>query len=166
VKTQSVNSPSSNMSSNTFHFACPGSCHVISIGLQGEHALNRTGDGPYPLLKILEQRAVSNSSGSSAVFFADVFQNEVIWGSAVQASVLLNQHRREFRDLNSPLHNNLHRGLVDREPADNSNTILKKALHYAAANDTELFNHIRDLYVEVGDNHLQVFFVISWLLHH
>jgi len=47
---------------------------------------------------------------------------------------------------------------VDRQPADNSNTILKKALHYAAANDTELFDHVRDLYVEVGDNHLQVFF--------
>jgi len=39
-------------------------------------------------------------------------------------------------------------------------------MHYAAANDTELFNHVRDLYVKVGDNHLQVFFVISWLLHH
>jgi len=50
-------------------------------------------------------------------------------------------------------------------PSDNSNTILKKALCYVAANDTELFNHVRDLYVEVGDNHLQVFFVISWLLH-
>jgi len=114
---------------------------------------------------MLEQRAVSNSSGSSAVSFADVFQNEAIWGSAVQASVTLNRHCREFRDLNGPLHNNLHRGLVDQEPADNSNTILKKALCYAAANDTELFDHIRDLYVEVGDNHLQVFFVISWLLH-
>jgi len=55
--------------------------------------------------------------------------------------------------------------LVDREPADNSNTILKKALRYAAANDTELFDHVWDLYVEVGDNHLQVFFMISWLLH-
>ena len=63
------------------------------------------------------------------------------------------------------LHNNLHRGLVDQEPVDNSNTILKKALRYTAANDTELFDHVRDLYVEVGDNHLQVFFVISWLLH-
>ena len=77
---------------------------------------------------------------------------------AIQASVLLNQHRQEFRDLNSPLHNNLHRGLVDQEPEDNSNTILKKALCYVATNDTELFNHVRDLYVEVGDNHLQVFF--------
>ena len=78
------------MSSNTFHFTCPGSRHVISIGPQGEHALNRTGDGPYPLLKVLEQRAVSNGSGSSAVSFADVFQNEAIWGSAVQALVVLN----------------------------------------------------------------------------
>jgi len=83
VKTQSMNSPSSNMSSNAFRFACPGSHHV------------------------------SNGSGSSAVSFADVFQNEAIWGSAVQASVTLNQHHREFRDLNGPLHNNLHRGLVD-----------------------------------------------------
>jgi len=114
---------------------------------------------------MLEQRAVSNGSGSSAVSFVDVFQNEAIWGSAIQASVTLNRHRREFRDLNGPLHNNLHRGLVDQEPADNSNTILKKALRYAAANDTELFDHVRDLYVEVGDNHLQVFFMISWLLH-
>jgi len=114
---------------------------------------------------MLEQRAVSNGSGSSAVSFADVFQNEVIWGSTVQASVILNQYHREFRDLNSPLHNNLHRGLVDREPTDNSNTILKKALCYTAANNTELFDHVRDLYVEVGDNHLQVFFMISWLLH-
>jgi len=56
--------------------------------------------------------------------------------------------------------------LVDREPADNSNTILKKALRYTAANDTKLFDYVWDLYVEVGDNHLQVFFVISWLLHH
>jgi len=39
-------------------------------------------------------------------------------------------------------------------------------MRYAAANDTELFDHVQDLYVEVGDNHLQVFFVISWLLHH
>ena len=145
------------MSSNTFHFACPGSRHVISIGPQGEHALNRTGDGPYPLLKVLEQRAVSNGSGSLAVSFANIFQNEAIWGSAVQASVVLNRHRQEFRDLNGPLHNNLHRGLVDREPADNSNTILKKALRYAATNNTKLFDHVWDLYVEVGDNHLQVF---------
>jgi len=43
VKTQSMNSPSSNMSSNTFCFACPGSRHVISIGPTGEHAINRTG---------------------------------------------------------------------------------------------------------------------------
>ena len=93
VKTQSSYSLSSRMSSNTFHFACPGSRHIISIGPQGECALNRTGDGPYPLLKVLEQRAVSNGSGSSTVSFADVFQNEVIWGSAIQASVLLNQHR-------------------------------------------------------------------------
>ena len=165
VKTQSMNSPSSNMSSNAFRFACPGSRHVISIGPTGEHAINRTGDGPYPLLQMLEQRGVSNGSGSSAISFANVFQNEAIWGSAVQASVTLNRHRHKFRDLNGPLHNNLHRGLVDREPADNSNTILKKALRYAAANDTELFDHVWDLYVEVGDNHLQVFFVISWLLH-
>jgi len=39
-------------------------------------------------------------------------------------------------------------------------------MRYAATNDTELFDHVWDLYVEVGDNHLQVFFVISWLLHH
>ena len=154
------------MSSNTFHFACPGSRHIISIGPQGEHTLNCTGDGPYPSLKVLEQRAVSNGSGSLAVSFTDVFQNEAIWGLAVQASVLLNRHRREFQDLNSPLHNNLHRGLVDQDPADNSNTILKKALCYVAMNNTKLFDHVRDLYVEVGDNHLQVFFVISWLLHH
>jgi len=154
------------MSSNTFHFACPGSCHLISIGPQGKHAVNHTGDGPYPSLKTLEQRAVSNGSGSSAVTFSDVFQNEVIWGSAVQAAVVLDRHRHKFQDLNSPLHNNLHHGLVDREPVDNSNTILKKALRYAAVNNTELFDHVRDLYVEVGDNHLQVFFGISWLLHH
>jgi len=80
------------MSSNTFHFACRGSHHLISIGLQGEHALNRMGDGPYPSLKTLEQRAVSNGSGSSAVSFADVFLNEVLWGSAVQVSVLLDRH--------------------------------------------------------------------------
>jgi len=108
-----MNSPSSNMSSNAFRFACPGSRHVISIGPTGEHTINRTGDGPYPSLQMLEQRAVSNGSGSSAVSFADVFQNEAIWGSAVQASVTMNRHRREFRDLNGPLHNNLHRGLVD-----------------------------------------------------
>jgi len=113
VKTQSMNSPSSNISSNTFHFACHGSRHLISIGPQGEHALNRTGDRPYPLLKMLEQRAVSNGTGSSAVSFTDVFLNEAIWGSAVQALVLLDCHCREFRDLNSPLHNLLHRGLVD-----------------------------------------------------
>jgi len=160
-----MNSPSSNMSSNAFHFAYPGSRHVISIGPSGEHTINRTGDGPYPLLQMLEQRAVSNGSGSSAVSFANVFQNEAIWGSAVQALVILNRYHHEFRDLNGPLHNNLHRGLVDREPTDNSNTILKKALRYVAANNTELFNHVWDLYVEVGDNHLQVFFMISWLLH-
>ena len=56
--------------------------------------------------------------------------------------------------------------MVDREPADNSNTILKKAMRYVAVNDTELFDHIWELYVKVGDNHLQVFFVISWLLHY
>jgi len=160
-----MNSPSSNMSSNAFRFACPSSRYVISIEPSSEHAINRTGDGPYPSLQMLEQRAVSNGSSSSAVSFTNVFQNEAIWGSAIQASVILNQYRREFRDLNGHLHNNLHRGLVDREPTDNSNTILKKALHYVAANNTELFDHVWDLYVEVGDNHLQVFFVISWLLH-
>jgi len=154
------------MLSNTYNFSCPRSCHLISIGPQGEHAVNRTGDGPYPSLKTIELHAVSNGLGALAVSFADVFQNKVIWGSAVQASVLLDQHCRGFRDLNSPLHNNLLQGLVDQEPADNSNTILKKALHYTATNDTESFNHIRDLYVEVSDNHLWVFFWISWLLHH
>jgi len=85
-----MNSPSSNMSSNAFRFTCPGSRHVISIGLMGEHAINCTGDGPYPSLQMLEQRAVSNGSSSLAVSFANVFQNEAIWGSAVQASVTLN----------------------------------------------------------------------------
>jgi len=154
------------MSSNAYNFSCPGSHHLISIGPQGEHTVNRTGDGPYPSSKTIELRAVSNGLGASAVSFANVFQNEVIWGSAVQASVLLDQHRHGFRDLNSPLHNNLLWGLVDQEPTDNSSAILKKALHYAAANGTELFDHVRDLYVEVGDNHLWVFFWISWLLHH
>ena len=152
-----MNSPSSSMSSNTYNFACPGSRHLISIGPQGKHTINHTGDAPYPSLKTLELRVVSNSSGSSAISFADVFQSKAIWGSTVQALVLLHQHCQEFRDLNSPLHNNLHWGLVDREPADNSNTILKKALHYITTNDTELFDHVWDLYVEVGDNHLQVF---------
>jgi len=39
-------------------------------------------------------------------------------------------------------------------------------MHYTAVNDIELFDYVWDLYVKVGDNHLQVFFVISWLLHH
>ena len=70
-------------------------------------------------------------------------------------------HRtRDSADPTAPRNDTEH-----REPADNSNTILKKALRYTAANDTELFDHVRDLYVEVGDNHLQVFFMISWLLH-
>jgi len=154
------------MSSNIHSFSCPGFCHLISIALQGEHAVNHTGDALYPSLKTIELQAISNGSGSLAVSFADVFQNEAIWGSAVQASVLLDRHHREFRDLNSPLHNNLLQGVVDQEPADNSNTVLKKAIHYVAANNTELFNHVWDLYIEVGDNHLQVFFWISWLLHH
>jgi len=155
--TQSMNSPSSNMSSNTYSFSCPESHHLISIGPQGEHAVNCTVDGTYPSLKTIELQAISNSLGTSTVSFADVFQNEAIWGSAIQALVLLDQHCQGFRDLNSPLHNNLLWGVVDREPSDNSNTVLKKAIQYAAANNTELFDHVWDLYIEVGDNHLWVF---------
>ena len=93
VKTQSMNSPSSNMSSNAFRFACPSSRHVISIGPTGEHTINHTGDGPYPLLQMLEQRAVSNGSGSSAVSFADV--------AGVCADLLLSYQRNSVRIIGS-----------------------------------------------------------------
>ena len=131
---------------------CPDTRKQFTRGNTSVFTSSRTGGAVYPSSGAIVQRARKNAAEDLNIDFSDLFLNDMIWATSVQAQSLLQKNRERLRATNDVLFDSLSRGVADGERGETSNMWFKRAIRYSAANDVELFGHIDDLYRWVGND--------------
>jgi hypothetical protein len=78
----------------------------------------------------------------------------MVFGNAVVASKVIEDKPEDFLSTNRPLTQSIRRGLQDREAFDRDamgawttpDNWMRTAIRYAASNDAQLLEHVKDIY--------------------
>jgi hypothetical protein len=137
-------------------FVIPATNFTITRAPVGDYRRGRYTLNGYPTATEILDRAHTLAYTPTNVpqVFDDLCLSDMVFGNAVVASKVIEDKPEDFLSTNRPLTQAIRRGLQDREAFDRDamgawttpDNWMRTAIRYAASNDAQLLEHVKDIY--------------------